>query len=237
MIKRKLCLLLGFSLLLTGCSSMTMTTSESGQVAEYIAYSLLKYQKAETVVIDDTDKVKDAEENPQTTEDNKENQMNVSASPSVAPSTDKPEVTPTESVQAVGAGELFGSKDFQISIRSKGLYKSYPKNSASDYLALSAKDGKKILVLELIAKNTGTSDQVFRTSGTELGYALAGKESKKALVTILEHDIHFVKSTVKPGKSLKTLMFFEVKSNYKDKDMKVTLSKADKTIDIPVKSK
>ena len=39
MIKRKLCILIAFSFLLTGCSSLNMSQAESGQVAEYIAYA------------------------------------------------------------------------------------------------------------------------------------------------------------------------------------------------------
>lgn len=234
MIKRKLCLLLSLSLCLTGCSSLTMNTSESSQVAEYIAYSLLKYHKPESIVV--SEQFTESEENvqePVATDDKKED---VQASPSVQPENSKPEVTPTEDTKVISAGELFGSSDFQISIRNKGLYKSYPKDSSSTYFSLSASAGKKILVLALSAKNTGTTKQQFRTSGTGLGFALAGKAQNKALVTILEHDIHFVKSMVKPGKSIHTLLFFEVDENFSLDNVKVTLSKSGKSIDVPVKN-
>lgn len=239
MIKKRLCLLLGFSLFMTGCSNATMTMSESGQVAEYIAYSLLKYHKGETVIVSNADKEEKTEENTKEPVVPALEEPAVTGLPVVQPVTDEPDpvVDSGKERKVQNAGELFGSSDFQISVRNKGLYQSYPKNSSSTYFSLSANAGKKILVLEVTAKNTGASNQVFKTSGTGMEYALAGKESQKALVTILERDIHFMKSAVKPGKSVKSRMFFEVNRDFKEKDIKVTFTNEGKSVSVSVKSK
>lgn len=238
MIKRRLCILIAFSFLLTGCSSLNMTQAESGQVAEYIAYSLLKYHKSPNVFVTETSTPDDKSDNTQ------------EVTPSLAPSSATPtqenvnttSSTPVQSPAGTmapennkkSAGELFGSKNFQISVHSKGLYASYPKNSSSTYFSLSANKNKKLFVLELKAKNTGSTSEVFKTSGTGLGYTLNDESSNKALVTILEHDIHFVKETVKPGKSIKSLVFFEVDKDFDEANAKLTLTKSGDTVSVSI---
>lgn len=235
MIKRKLCILIAFSFLLTGCSSLNMTQAESGQVAEYIAYSLLKYHKSPNVFVTET-----------STPDNKLDNTQEATSSSVPPTQGTVNNTPSTPVQSPTgtivpektektAGELFGSKNFQITVHSKGLYASYPKNSSSTYFSLSANKNKKLFVLELKAKNTGSASEVFKTTGAGLSYTLNGEGSDKALVTILEHDIHFVKETVKPGKSVKSLVFFEVDKDFDEANAKLTLAKSGDTVSIVVK--
>lgn len=232
MIKRRLCILLAFSLLLTGCSSVSMTKTESGQVAEYIAYSLLKYHESPEVFVTNT---KTPSEEPEASNE----PVSTTEPPQQNNATAKPDAsqTPGAGTQepAANAGALFGSKNFAISVKSKGEYESYPKNSSSTYFSLSANEGKKLLVLELTAKNTGESKEVFKTSGSALGYLLNGSSNDKALVTILEHDIHFVKSAIKPGKSLKTLIFFEVDNNFNSENLSLTLQKSSQSVKLSVK--
>ncbi|SET04597.1 hypothetical protein [[Clostridium] polysaccharolyticum] len=236
--KRKFCIFLAFSFLLTGCSSVTMTQTENSEVAEYIAYSLLKYHKSPDVfVMEDTEKK--TEEN-----EEKENQPVSSAAPVTqiqntatsqpGPETDAGNADSLEE-KTVTAGEVFGSKDFQISVKNKGMYESYPKNGVSTYFSLSASAGKKLLVLELKAKNTGNSDQIFKTGEKNVTYTLDGDNSNEALVTILEHDIHFVKETVKPGKSKRYLLFFEVGKKFDVSKADLNIDNAGKSVTLHVK--
>ncbi len=234
MFKRKLCFLLAFSFLLTGCSSVSMTQAESGQVAEYIAYSLLKYHKNPGAFVSKQDKKKDLED--------KVTEEVVSAVPTGNSNTNSATTEPIVSSSTTvapenynsGVGELFGSKDFKVSVRRKGLYTSYPKNASSTYFALTAKEGKKLFVLELSAKNIGDTNQIFKTRGVGLEYAINEESSNAALVTILEHDIHFVKETVKPGKSIKALIFFEVDERFDDSSCSISISNAEKSVTVPV---
>lgn len=233
--RRKFCIFLAFSFLLTGCSSVTMTQTENSQVAEYIAYSLLKYHKSPDVFI-----MEDTGKNTEETEE-KEEQPVPSAAPvtqdkNTVTSQPSPEPSNESSIEkTVTAGELFGSKDFQVSVKNKGMYESYPENGASTYFSLSASKGKKLLVLELKAKNTGNSDQVFKTSGKNLKCTLGGDSSNEALVTILEHDIHFIKETVKPGKSIKCLLFFEVGKKFDVSKADLDIDNAGKSVTLHVK--
>lgn len=231
MIKRRLCLLFALSLLLTGCSNVSMTKSESGQVAEYIAYSLLKYHESPDVFVTEP---ADPSQEPEAS-----SEPSSSEQPQGSDNTENPGSTPTGSIRKEdtisNVGTVFGSKEFQISLKSKGLYKSYPKNNSGTYFSLTAKENKKLLVLELTAKNTGNKNEIFKTSGNNNGYLLNGSSSDKALVTILEHDIHFVKSTIKPGKSLKSLIFFEVNEDFNSKDLSVTITKGEQSTKVAVK--
>ncbi len=68
-----------------------------------------------------------------------------------------------------------------------------------------------------------------------MSYTLNDESSNKALVTILEHDVHFIKETVKPGKSIKSLVFFEVDKDFDEADAKLTLTKSGDTVSISVK--
>ena len=142
-------------------------------------------------------------------------------------------VTPEENNST--AGELFGNRDFKVTVRNKGLYTSYPKDASNTYFASTANKGKKLLVLELSAKNTGNTNQTFKTSGAGLNYTLEELESDKALTTILEHDIHFVKKTVKSGKTIKSLIFFEVDKSFDDSSLSLIISKAEESVTVPVK--
>lgn len=238
MVKRRLCILIAFFFLLTGCSSLNMTQAESGQVAEYIAYSLLKYHKSPNVFVTETSTPDGKLDNTQEATPSKvpasaPTQGTVNNTPSTPQNSPTGTMAPEKNEKS--AGELFGSKDFQISVHSKGLYTSYPKNSSSTYFSLSANKNKKLFVLELKAKNTGSTSEVFKTSGTGLSYTLNDESSNKALVTILEHDIHFIKETVKPGKSIKSLVFFEVDKDFDEADAKLTLAKSGDTVSISVK--
>lgn len=231
MIKRKLCCMLIFSFLLTGCSSVKLSQTESGQVSEYIAYSLLKYNDNPDVLITDTAESEAPAESSEKPSVNNTTEEQASTSKPVS-TTSTPS---TEAVKTVTAGKIFGSDDFQISIQNKGLYDSYPEDNSSTYFSLSATSGKKLLVLELKIKNTGSKAQAFKTSGSGLSYTLNGDNSQKALVTLLEDDVHFFKTSVKSGKGLSALLLFEVDKNFKADNLKVTVSKAGQSVDIPVK--
>lgn len=233
MFKRKLCFLLACSFLLTGCSSANMTQAESGQVAEYIAYSLLKYHNNPGAFITETEKPvapeAEASAGIASIQPATGNNTSASAQPAVSPS-----ATVVPEQKNATAGEVFGNKDFQVTVRRKGLYASYPKNASSTYFALTPEKNKKLLVLELKAKNTSNSDLVFKTSGAGLEYVLEGSDSNEALTTILEHDIHFVKETVKPGKHVKSLIIFEVDKNFDDSKLSLSISKAEKSVTVAV---
>lgn len=232
MMKRKLCVIVMFSFLLTGCQGTQLTKTESGQISEYIAYSLLKFN-------DSPDLVNTQAEEPIEDAAASEKPVEASKKPAVEePASNTPDTVKTETQAEAGketsAGALFGSNDLKISVKNSGLYDNYPKNSSSTYFSLTASSSKKLLVLELTVKNKGSETAAFRTSNSGLEYTLDGS-SEKALVTLVEKDIHFFKTNLKSGKSLKGLVIFEVDKNFHADNLNLVISKDGDSVTIPVK--
>ena len=232
MIKRRLCAIVLTSMLLTGCQSTDLTKSESGQIAEYIAYSLLKYNDSPEMLVTKTeaaDKSKEPIEVSKEPVEQEKLDSNTAQTSSPASSADV-----KADKESISAGTLFGSSDFQLSVRKKGLYQSYPKNSSSTYFSLTAQSGKKLLVLDVTVKNSGSSKRTFKTADAGLEYSLNGN-SAKALVTLLKNDIHFIKQEIKSGAKSKAIIVFEVDKNIKMDNLKLTVTKDGQSVDISVK--
>lgn len=233
MMKRKLCVIVMFSFLLTGCQSTQLTKTESGQISEYIAYSLLKFNDNPDLVNTQAEEpIEDAAASEEPVEVSKEPAVEESASNT--PDTVKTETQATAEGKETSAGALFGSNDLKISVKNSGLYDNYPKNSSSTYFSLTASSNKKLFVLELTVKNEGSKTVTFKTSNSGLEYTLDGS-SEKALVTLLEKDIHFFKTDLKSGKSLKGLVIFEVDKNFHADNLNLVISKDGDSVIIPVK--
>lgn len=235
MMKRKLCIIVMFSFLLTGCQSTQLTKTESGQISEYIAYRLLKYNNSPQLLDTEEEKITEeavvSEKPVQTTEvpGGKDTAAQTQATKNPLPAESQETLT-----KEGAAGDLFGDNNLKISVKNSGLYHSYPKNNSSTYFSLTASSDKKLLVLELTVKNEGNKEVLFKTSGSGLEYALEGV-SQKALVTILENDIHFFKKSLKSGKSLTGLVIFEVDKSFNTDNLQLVVSKDGNSVKLPVK--
>lgn len=232
MSKRKLCLVLIFSFLLTGCSEASMSQTESGQVSEYIAYSLLKFNHNPDMLITKTEE-KEKENSEAVSQEKNEmpEKVEVSNSPVSAtnqPSTEKPEEKP------ITAGDVFGNGALTVKVSKSGLYDSYPKDSKDAYFSLSSSKGTKLLVVELTIKNTSKKNVKFKTNQNGMSYSISGSKDK-ALTTLLEDDIHFFNKTLKPGKSVKAKLVYQVKDNYDLNTGKIQISNSDKNVELPIK--
>lgn len=227
MIKRKLCIIVAASLLLTGCQGTELTKTESGQIAEYIAYRLLKYNDSSEMLITKTEESVETSKEPV-----QEDKLAADNAQTGQPTSSA--AAKTESDTATSVGSLFGSNDFKLSFKLNGLYDSYPKNSSSTYFLLTANSGKKLLVLDVTIKNSGSSKKTFQTSGKNIELTL-GDSDARALVTLLEDDIHFMKENIKSGGKKKAIIVFEVDKNMKTDNLKLTVARDGKSVDISVK--
>lgn len=234
MIKRKLCIIVAASLLLTGCQGTELTKSESGQIAEYIAYRLLKYNDNSELLMTQLEESDKSEEPVETSkepvQDDKATSGAVQTSQPTSSATVKEDGDTVSSV-----GSLFGSSDFKLSIKLNGLYQSYPKNSSSTYFSLTANSGKKLLVLDVTIKNSGSSKKTFQTTGKNIEFTLADSDAR-ALVTLLEEDIHFMKEEIKSGGKRKAIIVFEVDKNMKTDNLKLSVAKDGQSVDVSVKA-
>lgn len=227
MIKRKLCIIVAASLLLTGCQGTELTKTESGQIAEYIAYRLLKYNDSSEMLITKTEESVETSKEPV-----QEDKLAADNAQTGQPTSSA--AAKTESDTAMSVGSLFGSNDFKLSFKLNGLYDSYPKNSSSTYFSLTANSGKKLLVLDVTIKNSGSSKKTFQTSGKNIELTL-GDSDARALVTLLEDDIHFMKENIKSGGKKKAIIVFEVDKNMKTDNLKLTVARDGKSVNISVK--
>lgn len=233
MIKRKLCIIVAASLLLTGCQGTELTKTESGQIAEYIAYRLLKYNDSSEMLITKTEEPEKSEEPVETSKEPvQEDKLTADNAQTSQPTSSA--AAKTESDTAISVGSLFGSNDFKLSVKLNGLYDSYPKSSSSTYFSLTANSGKKLLVLDVTIKNSGSSKKTFQTSGKNIELTL-GDSDARALVTLLEEDIHFMKEDIKSGGKRKAIIVFEVDKNMKTDNLKLTVARDGKSVDISVK--
>lgn len=229
--KRKLCFVLIFSFLLTGCSEAPLSQTESGQVSEYIAYSLLKFNHNPDMLITKTEEKK--EDSEAVSQEKNETPEKVEVSNNPVNPTNNPDVEkPAE--KPITAGDVFGSSALSVKVTKSGLYDTYPKNEKDSYFSLSSSKGKKLLVVELTIKNTSKKDVKFKTNQQGMSYSISGSKDK-ALTTLLEDDIHFFNRTVKPGKSVKAKLVYQVKDNYALNTGKIQISDSDKNVELPIK--
>lgn len=234
--KRKLCMVLIFSFLLTGCSGRELTKAESGQVAEYMAYTLLKYNddpgilSVKTPVSSEPVKVSVKLETP--------NEQDKTPVPSQTVTPSKNPVH-TETVGHVAnAGEIFGDSALNVSIHNGGFYHSYSGSENDRVFSLTAASGKKLLILNVTLENTKDSSVRLDTSNAVIEYRLNGESDRKSLTTLLENDIHFVRTTLDSEKRTKAVLVFEVPKDYQNsdvKEVKMVKGKSGTTVTIPIK--
>lgn len=224
--KRKLCLLLIFSFLLTGCAEISMTQTESAQISEYIAYSLLKFNNnPDMLITKNEEENKDSSEAVSQIKNEETEKAEASKNPTNQSNTEKP------LEKTVTAGDVFGNEALSVKVSNSGLYDSYPKGDS--YFALSASKGKKLLVIDLTIKNEGSKAVKFKTNSGGLSYSVNGS-SDKALTTLLENDIHFFNKSIKPGKSVKAKLVYEVGKSYKLDTGKIQIANSNKSVELPI---
>lgn len=230
--KKKLCFVLIFSFLLTGCSGVSLSQTESGQVSEYIAYSLLKFNKNPDMLITTKEENKDNSESESQMKPEQTANVEESKNPASQLSTQKPAKEQEE--KNVTAGDVFGNSALSITVTKSGFYANYLEDDTQSYFSLSAEKGKKLLVIDLKVKNTSSKAVKFKTNSAGMSYSVSGSQDK-ALTTLLENDIHFFNTTIKPGKSVDAKLVYQVDEKYDLDTCKIKISNSDKSVELPVK--
>ena len=110
-----------------------------------------------------------------------------------------------------------------LEFTGKEICDSYP--GESEAFAISATDGKKLLVLKFAITNTSEQETKVDLLSTQTKYRIAvdGERSKKALTTMLPYDMAFYVDTLSAGSSAETVLITEVDADSAETIASVTL--------------
>ena len=211
---------------LTGCASVqTLTEDQNNAIAEYMADSLLKSDKNYTYNMKlDNDNY---QEEPTATPQIQPTAVpKPTASPEIGGSTMQPVTplnsdNPTESSEpqqkSVSLSDAMNLSGFKAKVTGY-KYDSAISTGVSD---ISAHKGKKLFVVNIKFKNTSGQNKKIDMTKNKSSYVLNvdGKDMDTPLLTIANEDIHFIKKTVAGGKSVNSILVFEIPSGTKLKDM------------------
>lgn len=198
---------------LSGCAENQipeMSDAEIKAMGEFVAFTLMKYDAGHRSRLMDLPPVDEsaADRNvPLPT-------LSPEETVGMDPVDDTPVVDASGEVEeeiSYSAEEVMGLPEgVELYFAGQALYDSYP--GESDAFAVTAGEGKKLLVLTFSIANT--SDQEARvdllSSGTVYRIKVNEERSRKALPTVLPDDMAFYVDTLAAGASVETVLLLEV---------------------------
>lgn len=212
---------------LTGCGNRIpdMTAEQSRQIGEYAAVTLLKYDANHRSRLVDAEKVAAYEQKQQKLRELEEQQKTPeTAGEGMKPTEDTPTVELEQDTTSQGTGMSLGEslsvpEGIGVTYQGYKICTTYPDDgSADDYFALDASAGKKFLVLEFLAENTGAAEQrVDFFSATAVYSVNIGNGTKEnAITTMLLNDLSTYMGTIPAGGSQNLVLLFEIDENTAD---------------------
>ncbi|SFR67112.1 DUF4352 domain-containing protein [Anaeromicropila populeti] len=203
------------SLITTGCSGKAeITDKENDQIAEYIAGSLLKYDKhykEELIYTDDEESI--AEEETVTVTPTPQ-PVSTSIAAETTEQTKEPEATEnstTEVLQTASLSQVIAQNKFEVKYSSYQLCNSYPDKETNTYFTLSPAEGNQLLIVSFQIKNVSKSRKTIDLMESKINYQLIvdGKVTKPSL-TLLVNDLQYLKTEIEGGKDTDGILVFEV---------------------------
>lgn len=214
------------AMLLSGCASATpLTDAERDAIAEYVAYLLLKYDKdyesrlVEKVTV--TDNPSMVEEEFTVIGQEEENSEDTSSTENPSENKDGSTNVPGGDTQTEGNGEepaeqetvdlaaLFAVKGIKVSFDGYQEYSSYPEEET--FFPLIASKGKKLAVMKFSIENQSEQEQKF-LADDKIRYRidLDAETSLKPDITLLDNDLQYVDTVLKPKEKMETVVVFTV---------------------------
>lgn len=230
--KYKLLLLLGLSFSLTGCGVVTLTDQENNGIAEYIAGTLLKYdRKYETNLVEQ--------------EELEEMDTQIDSAPTPTPNSDPNSNNTNKDSSKSGNDKAVNYKDLKsvyasnIDVIYDGyeLCESYPKDASELGYMVDAPLGEKLLVIQFAVKNLKGEEQRVNLLSKNISYQLDMDLDTiyKPLFTGLENDLQYLDVTIPAKGSTDAVLIFQVKDKKKIKNLNVLVTNNDKTAIIKMK--
>lgn len=246
-----------FGLVLTSCfitacsTEIPLDDSNTEVVAEYVSDLLLRYgsdtQNKLVYVSPSIEPSASPSAKPTESTSKQETPTKAPTKDDSKPATPVPSKSPTASTSdgkddnkftvnttPVSIEKIYGQSDVEFTIKSREEYDSYPKN-ASAY-SLTAKDGYKVLIITMTAKNTGDKTAKLELDKSNVTYKLCVEDKwYSSLNTILENDAQYLDVSLAPGKTTDFIIAFEVEEKANTKGSTMVLLQDTNSCEINVK--
>lgn len=225
---------------LTGCGSVqTLTEDQNNAIAEYIADSLLKNDKDYTYNKLNSDTYQEE------TTPAPDIQQTAAPLPTASPeandtmqtdmplTSEKPVTSQEPKQEYVSLSDAMHISGFSVKVTG---YKcgSDINTGASN---ISAHNGKKLFVVKMKFKNTSSGSKKIDMTKNKSSYTLSinGKNMDSPLLTIAAEDIHFINQSVAGGKSVNSILVFEIPSGTKIKNVLLEVANNDMAAQVNIK--
>ena len=140
----------------------------------------------------------------------------------------------TANTTPVSLDAIYGYKDVKVSLKSFKEYSSYPE-IVSAY-CITARKGYKLLIITLSAQNNGKDSVDINLGKKGITYNLfTGKRWCSSLITILDNDAQYLRTTLKAGKTKDFLVAFEVEEGVNLNDASLVLLQDIKSCELMLK--
>lgn len=223
---------------LTGCGENKipeMTDEQMQLIGEYTAVTLMKYDANQrSRLVDYTEMLATPEpEIPQEPEAEEPQGMDPTDDTPVVdgPAADEP-AAPMSIEEALKLPEGIG-----VIYTGEGLYDSYPEGEDT-FFALSASEGKKLLVLNFSIINASGQEQSvdILSLSPEFKVSVNGEYSRRALMTWLEEDLTVYQGTLPSMGSAATVLVIEVDEETASdiSSLSISLKNDSETYTIPI---
>lgn len=214
-----------FSLQLTGCGAINLTTQEKNVIAEYIANILLKHDKTyePTLQYEFEDEEQTEPEEKPVQKETEQEETNTEPEQEVSKETTEKE----ESYLKVSSVYPDGCKVFS---RGYSFYQEYPKRTTA-ILPVEASSGNTICVVKLKVRNDTSAKKKIDFLSANYTYQLKvnSKKTYQAIQSFLVNDIQYLDVSLESGKSSEAVVMFEIPKKMKNKSLQLLITKGSKT--------
>lgn len=225
------------TILLTACSGDTVHLSEEedGAITEYMAGTLLKYNKGynekllypleEELQEDDVDEDEDSQENHHT------------ESPQPEEPDEKQPTNNENTGKNVSLTNIYHESDFEISYQGYNLYEDYPDEFSTSFFTLETEEKEKLLVIEFSVKNLTKEEKKINLIQKGIRYQLEmnGSTTYKPMITLLMNDLQYLDISMKGKQKEKAVLVFGVKEDTKVNHLELKVSGGNKTAVVKMK--
>lgn len=237
--KKKICLLAIMSvsiMLLSACSSTkTLNDENNAIVAQYIAGSVLKFDKYysdglvypyqrpssnENVVADPVQTVQTA---------------SVSKNEDIIKNDNSSKKEDTKETNSE-LSDIYQNKNLRVNFKKFTTTSSYSGEYSEQAFNVESKSGNQLVILEFNIKNNSKKKQTVNLVRSGISYELkVGNKVYYPILSIVSNDIQYFSSSIAAGKSKSAVLIFEVPQKTKMNNTTLTVTNIDNVSHVTVK--
>ena len=243
--KKKICLLAIMSvsiMLLSACSSTkTLKDENNAIVAQYIAGSVLKFDKyySDGLVYpyqrpsSDNNVVAEPVQMVQTASVNKKEDT-INNDKVINNDNSKKQEDTKETYSELS--DIYQNKNLTVDFKKFTTTSSYSGDYSEQAFNVEAKSGNQLVILEFNIKNNSKKKQTVNLVRSGISYELkVGDEVYYPILSIVSNDIQYFSSTIAAGKSKNAVLIFELPQKTKINNTTLTVTNIDNVSQVTVK--